>query len=90
MFKERIMEHQPNQPQTADNGIAFTVRVDSVDRDCIISNDALAKLSGTQSDAHDPMQTFHAFEAKIHGVARRLVTANVPGTPLQLGPESFH
>ena len=84
------MEHHTNQPQIIDNGIAFTVRVESIDRDCVISNDALAKLSGTQSGVHDPMQTFHAFEAKINGVARRLVSANVPGTPLQLGPDSFH
>jgi hypothetical protein len=84
------MEHLTTQPHLIDNGIAFTVRVDSIDRECVISNDALAKLSEMQSGTHDPMQTFHAFEAKINGVARRLVTANVPGNPLQLGPNSFH
>lgn len=84
------MQHHASQPYPTDNGIAFTVRVDSIDRECVISNDALAKLSELQSGAHDPMQTFQAFEAKINGVARRLVSANVKGNPLQLGPDSFH
>lgn len=84
------MEQHIHQAHVVENGIAFTVRVDSVDRECVISNDALAKLSASQSGAHDPLQTFHAFEAKINGVARRLVSAHVPGDPLQLGPNSFH
>jgi hypothetical protein len=84
------MENHLSQPRVTESGIAFTVRVDSVDRDCVISNDALAKLSALQNGMHDPLQTFHAFEAKINGVARRLVSANVPGTPLLLGPDSFH
>lgn len=84
------MEQHNHPPRSTDNGIAFTVRVDSVDHECVISNDALAKLSELQSGAHDPMETYCAFEAKINGVARRLVAANVKGNPLQLGPNSFH
>jgi hypothetical protein len=77
------------QPQITEHGIAFTVRVDSVNRDCVISQEALSKLSQLRSGISDPMETFHAFEATIHGTARRMVAANVQGTPLQLGPNSF-
>ncbi len=78
------------QPQLTKNGVAFTVRVDSVNRDCLISCEALAKLSRLRTGTSDPMETFLAFEATINGVARRMVTARVPGTPLLLGPDSFH
>ncbi|MGH8807105.1 MAG: DUF1488 family protein [Noviherbaspirillum sp.] len=84
------MTHSVAQPKMTENGIAFTVRVDSINRDCLISMDALSKLSQLRSGVSDPMETFRAFEATINGVARRMVTANVPGTPLQLGPRSFH
>ncbi len=78
------------QPTITEHGITFTVRVDSVNHDCVISKEALAKLSQLRHGISDPMETFQAFEAKINGVARRMVAANVPGTPLQLGPQSFH
>jgi hypothetical protein len=88
--KERNMTQPTAQPKMTENGITFTVRVDSVNRDCVISTEALAKLSQLRQGVSDPMETFQAFEATINGVARRMVTANVPGTPLQLGPQSFH
>jgi septation ring formation regulator EzrA len=78
------------QPKMGKDGIAFTVRVDSINRDCVISTEALEKLSQLRQGTADPMETFHAFEATINGVARRMVAANVPGTPLHLGPQSFH
>ena len=83
------MTNTTGQAQMTENGIAFTVRVDSVNRDCVISLDALSKLSQLRAGITDPMETYRAFEATINGVARRMVTANVPGTPLQLGPQSF-
>lgn len=78
------------QPQMTDDGVAFTVRVDSVNRNCLISKEALAKLSELRSGNSNPMEMFRAFEATINGVARRMVAANVQGTPLKLGPGSFH
>lgn len=77
-------------PTLTESGVAFTVSVEFIKRDCIISREALAKLAALQSGGDDPMETFHAFEAKINGVARRMIAANVQGTPLQLGPNSFH
>lgn len=84
------MTHPIAEPQLTDTGIAFTVRVDSTNRNCVISKEALAKLSQLRAGISDPMETYRAFEATINGVARRMVAANVPGTPLALGPDSFH
>jgi hypothetical protein len=69
-------------------GVGFTVRVDCVNRECFISNEALVKLS--EHMTLGPMETFCSFEGNIRGVARRLVQAGVLGTPLQLGPNSFN
>lgn len=77
------------EPNLTTAGVAFTVRVDSVSRACLISHEALAKLGRLKTGDSDPMATFRAFEPMINGVARRLVAANVPGTPLLLGPQSF-
>lgn len=77
------------QPCLTENGVAFTVRVDSVNHDCVISADALSKLSQLGNGELDLMDTFHAFEANINGVARRLVSAGVAGTPLQITPHYF-
>ncbi len=77
------------KPQITDNGIAFTVRVDCINRECIVSNDALSKLSQLAPKAGDLMQTFLAYEANINGVARRMVNAGVQGSPLQVGAQNF-
>lgn len=84
------MTHTLAEPQLTNDGVAFTVRVDSVNRDCFISNEALATLSRQSAGDASPIDTFRAFEATINGVARRMVAANVPGDPLKLGPNSFH
>lgn len=85
------MSHTP-QPVLTKEGVVFTVRVDSLDRECMITEEALHKLSALKSvDLADAniMDIFHAFESSINGVARRLVAARVPGTPLMLRPETF-
>lgn len=81
-----------SQPLLTGEGVAFTVRVDSLDRTCLITNDALQELSrlkAKDSPQASMMDVFHAFEATINGVARRLVFAKVPGTPLRLGANTF-
>jgi hypothetical protein len=88
--KELQMTQTTEQPRLTERGIVFTVRVDSVNRECEISKESLTKLSALRSGSEEPMETFRAFEATINGVARRMVAANVQGTPLQLKPESFH
>jgi hypothetical protein len=64
--------------------------VDCVKRECIVSTEALTRLSELGTGEPDLMQTFRAYEANINGIARRLVAAGVPHTPLQLNPQNFH
>lgn len=81
-----------SQPFLTGEGVAFTVRVDSLDRACFITKDALQELSrltAKDSPQASMMDVFLAFEATINGVARRLVFAKVPGTPLTLGANTF-
>jgi hypothetical protein len=86
------MSHHTPQPHLTDAGVVFTVRVDSLNRECLITEEALHKLSALKiidvADAN-PMDIFHAFEGTINGVARRLVAARVPGTPLTMRPSTF-
>jgi len=78
-------------PRLLKKGIKFTVCVEFVDHDCLVTLEALNKLANLpEGAAADPMAIFRAYEAQIYGVARRLVAANVQGRPLLLGPHSFH
>lgn len=80
------------QPLLTGEGVAFTVRVDALDRACLITKDALTELSRLKSKdgpQASMMDIFLAFETTINGVARRLVFAKVPGTPLRLGANTF-
>lgn len=83
---------QLQQPRLTKEGICFTVRVDSLDRECLITEEALQKLLELKPDAQDEadmLDVFHAFEAKINGVARRLVFARVSGSPIVLRSNTF-
>ena len=86
------MNHAITQPSLSEEGITFTVVVDSVKRECLITPQALHKLSSLKSDDDDVdmMEIFHSFESNISGVARRLVAAGVEGTPLVMRPETFN
>lgn len=80
------------QPLSTAEGVVFTVRVDSLNRECLITDEALDRLSVHKdldfADS-DKMDIFHAFEDTITGVARRLVAARVPGTPLMMRSSTF-
>lgn len=75
-----------SQPHLTHNGVAFTVAVDFIKHDCIISSDALTALDPGETDL---VHKFLAYEANINGIARRMIAAGVPGTPLQLGVQNF-
>lgn len=77
------------QAHLIDGGVAFTVSVDFINHDCVVLSDALSKLSEMGGGQADPMQTYRAYEANINGVARRMVAAGVPGTPLRLSAKNF-
>ena len=80
------------QPLPTAEGVVFTVQVDSLNRECLITDEALDKLSAHKNinfADSDKMDIFHAFEDTINGVARRLVAARVPGTPLMMRSRTF-
>ncbi len=81
-----------HQPHLTSEGVAFNVSVDYVQHECIITEEALKKLSvlGSAPNSEiDSMKIFQAYEAKINGIARRLVAAGVQGTPLRLNANSL-
>lgn len=77
------------EPQVADEGVKFIVEVGFVDRECVISRNALAHLRRLRGGQQDFMETYRTFEDQIHSVARRLVVAGVSGSPLVLGAAYF-
>jgi hypothetical protein len=87
------MDYSTTEPRLTAKGIIFSVEIDSSERKCFISRNALDKLSELKNidttDA-DAMEVFHAFQVTIRDVARRLVAANVSGTPIVLTPTTFH
>lgn len=83
------MNKRETEPQIAEDGVKFTVEVGFVDRECLISKNALAHLRRMKGSQQDVMDIYRAFEAQIHDVARRLVVAGVSGSPLVLGAAYF-
>lgn len=86
-----MTQHLP-APRHTDGGIAFTVVVESVTRECMISDEALQHLSAKglrDGESPDTMEIFNAFESTINGIARRLVSAGVKGTPLVMTSNTF-
>lgn len=74
---------------TTSAGVEFTVRVDSTNHACLITQEALVHLSGRNLAKAEVEAVFRAFEPKITGIARRQIHAGVAGKPLLLGPSSF-
>jgi hypothetical protein len=80
-----------HKPTLIADGVAFSViTADFTRHDCIISREALESLSRQQVGGFGPLEIFQVNEAKIRGVARRLIAARVPGSPLQIEAHSFH
>jgi len=83
------MSNIPNQPGLTAEGVEFTVTVEYVIHNCVISREILSKLSHSEDKSVDFLDTFRAFQAKINGVARRMVMAGVGGSPIVLGLQNF-
>ena len=77
------------EPRAADDGVTFTVEVGFIDRECLVSRNALAHLRRVKGGPLDFMETYRAFEDQIHSVARRLVVAGVSDSPIVLGAAYF-
>lgn len=77
------------EPCLTEDGVLFTVEIDSVPCECVVSRSALAHLCRLQGFTMDLMNTYRACEARIHAVARALLRTGVSGTPLVLGTAAF-
>jgi hypothetical protein len=75
-------------PHVTSEGVAFSVVVEFKDHPCLVSKEALFELS-RQDPNLDMLKAYKAYESKIQGIARRLVTAGVPGSPLVLQSKHF-
>lgn len=85
------MAHFSENPAVVDGGIVFMVTtLDFSKHQCIISEEALLSLAALKNGDFSLMEIFLAHEAKIRGVARRLIAAKVKSSPLQLEARSFH
>jgi hypothetical protein len=87
---EIVMDATLVEPCLTDEGISFMVTVGFVQRECVVSKEALAHLRQMHGFSMDLMNIYRAFEAKINSVARCLVLAGEPASPLLLGPQCFH
>jgi len=83
------MEKTAVAAHVSEEGVVFTVEVGFIDRECLVSRNALAYLRRLKGGDSDLLATYRAFEDQIHSVARRLVVAGVSGTPLVLGAAYF-
>jgi hypothetical protein len=89
---DRIGEEMSNaavHPHLIEKGVYFKVAAGFVERDCIISKNALVYLGQLKGDVSDFMETYSFFEESIHKVARRLVVAGESASPLVLGAAYF-
>jgi hypothetical protein len=86
---EMIMNTISKTPILTDDGVTFSVMVEYKLHDCLVSPEALGNLSQSVATDLDLIATYGAYEAKINGVARRLVMAGVTTSPILLGPKNF-
>jgi hypothetical protein len=83
------MGHIVQEPGLTQEGVRFSVEVDSVERECLILKSALAHLCKLQGFTMDFMNTYRACEARIHSVARRLAASGNRDAPLILNTACF-
>jgi hypothetical protein len=84
-----MMSNVLKAPALTGDGVAFSVLVEYKFHECLVSPEALSNLSQSVDKELDLIATYSAYEAKITGVARRLVMAGVNSTPILLGPQNF-
>lgn len=78
------------EPMMAEEGIRFAVTIEQTLHPCVVTHDALKRLSRDHGFSLDAMNTYRAFEAKINSVARSRVLRGARQLPLVLGVGSFH
>ncbi len=69
---------------TLDDGIGFTMGCNGLDVPFIVDQNVLADLDGNPDGALDVLAIFTKYQARIVGVASRLLRAGVAGSPVVL------
>lgn len=78
-----------SEPSINDTGVLFTVDVDFVEHECLVSKNALAYLQRTKGGQTAFLEIYLTHQNKIHSIARRLIAAGVSESPLVLGAAYF-
>jgi hypothetical protein len=65
-------------------GVAFSVTVDCKHYACVVSREALSDLIKMGRGLIKPFDAYTAYKSRIHGIARRLVSAGIIGSPVVL------
>ncbi|MFC5473858.1 DUF1488 family protein [Paraherbaspirillum soli] len=85
-----MMDNVLAAPRLTNAGVLFSVVVEYQQYQCLVPGATLADLSHSKDPKLDLLDTYHAFQTKIEGVARRLIGAGVAGKPLLIGSGYFH
>jgi hypothetical protein len=78
-------------PHVTEDGVAFTVAVGFMKRECLIPKQTLSYLCRTWGDDMDCMDAFRKYEDTIIAVARRMAIAGAgpAATPIVLERKFF-
>ena len=76
-------------PHVTEEGVAFTVAVGFMRRECLIPKQTLSYICRTWCEDMDCMAAFHAYEDTIIAVARRMAIAGAGNSPIILERKFF-
>lgn len=78
-----------DRPHLTDEGVAFTVAVGFMKRECLIPRQTLSHICRARGGDMDCMNAFRAHEDTIIAVARRMVLAGNGSEPILLQRKFF-
>ena len=84
------MKSTMERTRLTNDGIAFSVAVGFIERECFIPKQTLSYICRTRGNDMDCMDAFRAHEDTIMSVARRLVVADAGKSPVILERKFFH
>ena len=83
------MVNSLESPRLIKGGVMFAVVVDFQSHDCLVPQQTLSDLCQSGDKKIDLLDAYGAYEARIKGVARRLIAAGISGSPILLETKYF-
>lgn len=83
------MVNSSEAPRLMKGGVMFTVVVEFQSHDCLVPQQTLCDLCKSGGKKIDLLDAYGAYEARIKGVARRLIAAGITGSPILLETKYF-